>query len=132
MSSKETKPGYREHYNVNPRLSAFNTLDDNENPTGGHVVLGVEEGGTERAALHIEWQNGPRGQKDTDELLPPNGAFVEDVIWAALQRIEFFNTSKYRARANSIAAHHLEQALQALKDRQLERTYRGVEGKHEV
>jgi hypothetical protein len=31
-----------------------------------------------------------------------------------------------------MAITHIEQALQALKDRQLERSYRKVEGKHEV
>ncbi len=127
-----SKPGYREHYNVNPRLNAVNVLDENDNPTGGHVILGVEQDGTEVPVLHVEWQSKPRKQEGTDELLPPNGAFVEDVIWAALQRLEFFNEGKYRDRANSIAITHLEQALQALKDRQLERSFRGVEGEHKV
>jgi len=128
-------PGYREHYNVNPALVAENKVDDDANPTGGEVRLELDttgDGKTEFPALLIRWQDGPRGQADTDELLPPNGAFVEDVIWAALQRLEFFNEGKYRDRANSLAITHLEQALQALKDRQLERSYRGVEGKHEV
>ena len=116
-------PGYRSHYNVNPGIRASNGLDDKENPTGGYVK-GI--------GLDIHWQNGPRGQEGTDELLPQNGAFVEDVIWAALQRLEFFNESKYRDRANSLAITNLEQALQALKNRQLERSDRGVEGKHEV
>ena len=130
---KTTKPGYREHYNVNPKLHAENVLDENDNPTGGFVILGVEGfEQPERPVLHVEWQSKPRKQEGTDELLPPNGAFVEDVIWAALQRLEFFNEGKYRDRANSIAITHLEQALQALKDRQLERSYRGVEGEHKV
>lgn len=116
-------PGYRVAYNVNGNLSASNETDNDGNPTGGYV-LGLGTG--------ITWQNGPRGQEGTDELLPANGAFVEDVIWAALQRLEFFNDSKYRDRANSIAITKLEEALYALKDRQLERSYRGVEGKYEA
>ncbi len=118
-----TTPGYRVAYNINPSLTAHNSKDENDNPTGG-VVVGV--------GLNVKWQDGPRGQEGTDELLPPNGAFVEDVLWAALQRLEFFNESKYRDRANSMAITHIEQALQALKDRQLERSHRKVEGKHEV
>lgn len=119
----KTRPGYRVHYNVNPDIAATNELDENGNPTGGGVV-GV--------GLKIDWQSKPRKIEGSDELLPPNGAFVEDAIWAALQRLEFFNQSKYRDRANSIAITHLEQALQALKDRQLERSFRGVEGEHKV
>lgn len=126
-------PGYREHYNINPKLVAENLVDENANPTGGRVTLVLDENTEDQLpALRICWQHGPRGQQHTDELLPPNGAFVEDVIWAALQRLEFFNEGKYRDRANSLAITHLEQALQALKDRQLERSHRNVEGKHEV
>lgn len=129
----KTRPGYREHYNVNPKLEAFNLLDENDNPTGGGVRLILPPAMSESdEVLKIEWQSKPRKQEGTDELLPPNGAFVEDVIWAALQRLEFFNEGKYRDRANSIAITHLEQALQALKDRQLERSFRGVEGEHKV
>lgn len=131
-------PGYRTHYNVNPGIVAENKVDDDANPTGGDVTLHVNKGeDSEFPALYISWQDGPRGTGETNadgspRLLPPNGAFVEDVIWAALQRLEFFNEGKYRDRANSMAITHLEQALQALKDRQLERSHRNVEGKHEV
>lgn len=133
-----TNPGYRVAYNINPMLQAVNLLDTNENPTGGDVYLHVTKNGdSEFPALVINWQDGPRGTDATNPdgspvLADPNGAFVEDVLWAALQRLEFFNESKYRDRANSIAITHIEQALQALKDRQLERSYRNVEGKHEV
>ena len=128
----KTTPGYREHYNVNPRLEATNVLDENENPTGGFVSLFNDPAYSEDdVLLRVKWQDKPRKNAD-GSLSEPNGAFVEDVIWAALQRLEFFNTTKYRDRANSIAITHLEQALQALKDRQLERSYRGVEGEHKV
>lgn len=129
----ETTPGYRVHYNINENLVAENALDENDNPTGGCVVLHVDKrGDKEFPALIVNWQDGPRGQGEGQPLADPNGAFVEDVLWAALQRLEFFNESKYRDRANSLAITHIEQALQALKDRQLERSHRNVEGKHEV
>lgn len=122
-TSTTVTPGYREAYNINPSATAVNRTDVNGNPSGGSVA---SEG------LDISWQDGPRGQEGTDELLPPNGAFIEDVLWAALQRLEFFQDSKYRDRGNALAITHIEGALQALKDRQLERSARNVEGKHEV
>ena len=131
-------PEYRTHYNVNERIKATNYVDVNNNPTGGSVMLFNEPAYSESdELLKIQWQDGPRGTGEEDRfgnpiLKEPNGAFVEDVIWAALQRLEFFNEGKYRDRANSLAITHLEQALQALKDRQLERSFRKVEGKHEV
>lgn len=133
----KTTPGYRVAYNINPLLVSTNQTDENENPTGGDVYLQVTKNGdSEFPALVINWQDGARGMGEnpdgTPVLADPNGAFVEDVLWAALQRLEFFNESKYRDRANSIAITHIEQALQALKDRQLERSHRNVEGKHEV
>lgn len=134
MSTTLSTPDYRVHYNINPALEATNALDENGNPTGGFVDLHV---GEDQHVLKIMWQDGPRGTGETNadgspKLADPNGAFVEDVLWAALQRLEFFNESKYRDRANSLAITHIEQALQALKDRQLERSFRNVEGKHEV
>lgn len=133
MDTPKTTPGYRTHYNINPKLVATNHLDENENPTGGEVRLEISG----HPELLVKWQDGPRGTGETNAdgspvLTDPNGAFVEDVLWAALQRLEFFNNSKYRDRANSMAITHIEQALQALKDRQLERSHRNVEGKHEV
>lgn len=140
MSDGRIHPGYRVGYNVNPDLVAGNVTDEDGNPTGGSVRLDIDvpgNDGQEFPALFVRWQNGPRGRNDSSdstntELDAPNGAFVEDVIWAALQRLEFFNEGKYRSRQNSIAITHLEQALQALNDRTMERSYRGVEGKHEV
>lgn len=136
-NSKVTRPGYRTHYNISPNLEAHNRLDKNENPTGGEVVLYIDTPVSNYPALTVQWQDGPRGTGETNAdgspiLAPPNGAFIEDVLWAALQRLEFFNESKYRDRANSLAITHIEAALQVLKDRQLERSYRNVEGKHEV
>jgi hypothetical protein len=130
--SKITKPGYREAYNINPAIEADNRLDENENPTGGHVTLYVNNNGDdEYPAVWIIWQSETNAD-GSPKLKDPNGAFVEDVLWAALQRLEFFNESKYRDRANSIAITKIEEALQALKNRQLERSHRNVEGKHEV
>jgi len=116
-------PRHYEHYNINPDLRACNFTDDNGNPSGGKVSS---------VGLDIEWQNGPRGQEGTDELAPPNGAFLEDAIYAAIQRLQFFQDSPYRDRGNAIAITRLEEALQALKHRQVERSYRGVEGKNEL
>lgn len=132
MGPAPTTPGYREHYNVNPELEAYNNTDVNDNPSGGYAILFREPAHSEDDEIvKVQWQDGPRGLPD-GTLAKPNGAFVEDVIWVALQRLEFFNDSKYRDRANSIAITKLEEALQALKNRQVERSYRGVEGKHEV
>ena len=123
MAGNLTTPDWRVAYNVQPDLRAFNDVDLNENPTGGTVK------GT---GLDIKWQDGPRAQEGTDELLPPNGAFIEDVLWAAVQRLEFFNESKYRTPENTIAIRKISEALHILKERQLERSYRGVEGAHKV
>lgn len=135
MVPDERHPGYRIAYNINPLLVARNRLDGNGNPTGGDVRLDLDYQGDERPefpAVYIRWQDKPRNQEGSDQLLAPNGAFVEDVLWAALQRLEYFNEGKFRCRENSIAITKIEEALFILKDRQLSRSERGVEGKHEV
>ena len=101
--------------------------DRGGNPTGGNTVLWVD-GGTESeglAALQIEWQNGIVGEDGQ------NGAFVEDVMEAARQRLQFFQASKFRCRENAIALTHLETALAWLDFRTRAREVEGVENTYE-
>jgi hypothetical protein len=100
---------------------AQNLKDENENPTGGLV------NGT---GLHIEWQDGPLGRGENRK--EPNGAFVETVIDAARQRIQFYQDSKFKCRENAIAITKLEEALLWLNKRTSDREKRGVEGQHTI
>lgn len=96
-----------------------NSLDVDRNPTGGYVV------GT---GITIVWQNGPLGRgEDRQE---PNGAFVEDVIQAAIERLEFYQCSMFGCSANETALAGLRLAMEALRGRTLEREEREVEGTH--
>lgn len=100
-----------------------NKLDDNGNPTGGKVA------GT---GLAILWQNGPLGRDS--ERQEPNGAFIETVISAAVQRIQFYQSAtngKFACRENAIALTHLETALLWLDKRTKDREKRLVEGTHQ-
>jgi len=101
------------------RCENFSTTDGN--PTGGRVV-GV--------GISIDWQDGPLGRPPNEKV--PNGAFVETVIRAALQRLQFYNESRFRCRENALAITHLEEALHWLQARREERESRGVQGLHEV
>jgi hypothetical protein len=103
-------------------LTLANVTDVDENPTGGEVV---------GPGMTIHWQNGGRARED-GSLAPANGAFVETVIYAAKQRLEFFQKSQYATDENQEAIEHLDQALLALDKRRQARKARGVEGKHEV
>ena len=99
-----------------------NNTDSDENPTGGYV-RGV--------GLNIDWQDGPLGRGDDRQ--EPNGAFVETVIAAAKQRIEFYNEAsngRFRCRENSLAITKLEEALHWLNARTASREARAVEGLH--
>lgn len=120
--------------NINPMIAASNQRDENDNPTGGGVRLEITREVNGGAGIHnaiqIYWQDGPRGQED-GSLAPPNGAFVEDVIYAALQRLEFFQGSKFKSEYNQVAIDHLTAALVALDARSTDRHSRGVLGKHE-
>lgn len=99
-----------------------NDLDDCGNPTGG-VVAGT--------GFTITWQDGPLGRGDDRKA--PNGAFVEDVIDAALTRIQFYQEAaggKFSCEENKIAIQHLMAALNVLNHRTLKREQRKVEGTH--
>ncbi len=97
----------------------YNDLDGN--PAGGYVV------GT---GLRIDWQNGTLGRGD--ERKQPNGAFVETVIAAALQRIQYYQSSQFACRENALAITKLEEALHWLNHRTQQREQRNVEGTHQV
>lgn len=106
------------------KCTVENLLDPNGNPSGGYV---------EGCGLSIEWQNGPLGRGA--ERQEPNGAFVETVISAAKQRIEFYQTAnngKFACRENAIAITKLEEALLWLNKRTMDREARQVEGTHTV
>lgn len=91
------------------------------NPAGGTTVgLGID----------IRWQAGPLGRGDDRKL--PNGAFVEGVILAALDRLQFYQSTKFSCRENALAITKLEEALHWLQHRTEDRERRGVEGTHEV
>jgi hypothetical protein len=80
--------------------------------------------------LLINWQNGPLGRGE--DRREPNGAFVETVIDAAKQRLEFYQQSRFACEENKAAISYLEAALEILNARTLKREKRNVEGLHEV
>lgn len=104
-------------------FDAENHVDSDGNPTGGTVFA---------TGIQIDWQDGPLGRGE--DRREPNGAFVETVIAAAKQRIEFYNEAgggKFRCRENSLAITKLEEALHWLDHRTKAREERGVEGTHQ-
>jgi len=105
---------------MNQNLTCENNNNADGNPAGGSVS------GT---GISIEWQNGPLGRDA--ERIEPNGAFVEGVIAAAIQRIAYYQASKFSCRENAIALTHLETALLWLNKRTAGREARAVEGTHQ-
>jgi len=95
--------------------------DAQRNPAGG-VTQGV--------GFTISWQNGPLGKPGSPERRPPNGAFVEDVIKAAADRLNFYQAGRFGCAENEEALMHLDAALGALRKRTERRTTAGVEGTH--
>ena len=95
------------------------------------MVAGKPAGGcTQGRGFTISWQNGPLGRDD--ERREPNGAFVEDVIAAALDRIGFYQNGQFACSENERAMNHLRSALYALEERTKSREERQVEGTHAV
>ena len=106
---------------MNQKIVGTHEVDADGNPAGG-TTTGV--------GIDITWQNGPLGRGD--DRTEPNGAFVEGVIAAALDRLEYYNSGKFRCRENSLAITHLEEALHWCNHRTAAREARDVEGTHAV
>jgi hypothetical protein len=111
-----------------------NKVDAEGNPAGG-FILG--EG------IKIVWQDGPLNPgcdlgygieacKRSHNGVP-NGAFVETVVAACIQRMEFYqlvNGGKFACRENTMTLLCLREALSWLERRAFDRKLRGVEGTH--
>ena len=94
-------------------------VDSNDNPAGG-MSTGI--------GFTISWQNGPLGMGITRK--PPNGAFVETVLQAVKQRIEFYQEGMFKCEENEKAIYNIQRALDVLDSRTKNRQKRGVEGTH--
>lgn len=104
------------------KIEGKHFLDEKGNPAGGT---------TTGRGISISWQNGPLGRGA--ERLEPNGAFVEGVIAAAIDRIEHYQTAsegRFKCRENALAITKLEEALLWLQKRTMDREAREVEGTH--
>lgn len=106
---------------MNQPFTSNHFTDANGNPAGGT---------TYGPGFAIGWQNGPLGRGESRE--EPNGCFVETVIMAAVDRLEFYQSSKFNCDENARALFHLKAALQECEDRTVKRKARQVEGTHEV
>jgi len=120
------------HRQSETQVKSSFTTDEHGNPTGGVTTMaapGIAPGSVSpnETAIVIYYQDGivdEHGQ---------NGAFVEDVIEAARQRLLFLNTNpKFRCRENSVAFTKLEEALQWLDWRTRQRDLQGVENTYET
>lgn len=99
----------------------WNYDDDEGNPAGG-TATGV--------GFEIVWQNGPTRGEDGRKI-PQTGAFVEDVAQAIIQRIEYYQASRFASDFNEAALDHFRRGLIALESRRREREARGVDGTHQ-
>lgn len=95
--------------------------DEQGNPVGGY---------SHGCGFTITWQAGPLGRGEHRK--EPNGAFVEDIIAAAANRLQYYQNSKFASTYNRDALLALQAALTSLKERTEEREHREVEGTHAV
>lgn len=102
------------------RVEGTHWKDEHGHPAGGH---------THDIGIDIRWQNGPLGEGDERKI--PNGAFVEGVIEAAIDRLEFYQGNGFSCRENALAITKLQEALHWLYHRTADRQERGVEGTYE-
>ena len=104
-------------------LSIRNDSDIDGNPAGGYVY---------GPGFNINWQDGPLGRDGDDKygLMPPNGAFIEDVLTGLIKRMEYYQASKFACEENTVALGHLQAAAVKLAQRREDREARGVLGLH--
>ena len=119
----------REEKSMKQEFYSQHWNDANGNPAGG-ISSGL--------GFTVSWQNGPLKYQPDMAFKPgslplaklPNGCFVETLIAAAIDRIEYYQSSRFNRQDNADAIDFLKQALHALNKRTADRENRGVEGTH--
>ncbi len=106
-------------------MNAFNKCLTNHLTNADGTPTGGMTSGT---GFTISWQNGALGRGA--ERKEPNGAFVETIIAAAMDRLAHYQASKFACDENHAAIGHLRQALAHLEARTKAREARTVEGIH--
>lgn len=101
-------------------LISYHFTDDEGRPEGGSS-FGV--------GFSISWQHGPLGRGEDRK--QPNGAFVETIIEAAVDRLRFYQTTEFACEENRQAIMSLDDALFVLNERTKNREARQVEGTHQ-
>lgn len=111
----------RTRYDVTQQdMQSHHFGDRDGNPEGGCAF------GT---GFCITWQRGPLGRGD--ESRGANGAFVETIIQACIDRLEFYQEcsgGRFKCQENDDALDHLQRALERLEDRTTRREHEGKEG----
>jgi hypothetical protein len=111
----------REHYMPAQTFDAVHHMAPGDLPAGGSFKA---------TGIDIKWQDGPLGTGVARK--EPTGAFVETVIEAAINRLEFYQESKFACVENADALFLLSKALKHLDSRTKKREDRGVEGTHQI
>src|SRR5258708_3047247 len=103
------------------KLEIQNKLDENGIPTGGSVH-GI--------GIAISWQDGALGRDAGRK--EQTGAYVEDILGACLDRLKYYQNTKFSCPENVLAASEIEGAIKWLRMRTEDREKRLVEGTHEL
>ena len=102
-------------------ITSIHNTDDNGNPTGGS---------SQSTGITVFWQDGPLMVDGVR--VDPTGGFVETLIAIAMDRIEFYQDSKFNCPENEAALGYLQRAMASLERRTADREARQVEGTHAV
>lgn len=104
---------------MNSKITQNHWSDANGAPAGG-CTFGD--------GFAISWQNGPLGRGEDRKAA--NGAFVENIIVAAIGRLEYYQASRFNCQENADALDHLRLALNCCNRRTQRREAQAVEGTH--
>lgn len=114
------------------KIKIRNCLDANGKPAGGSATINLHmEGagvglGYTPFVVNVKFQDGP-----IIEAKGRNGAFVEDLLYIAKTRIEFYNRAGFACDENHLAINAIDAAMAALQSRTQRRIAAGTEGTHQ-
>lgn len=100
-------------------------------PDGGSAVCLVPSGDVQLEVLRLRWQQGALVDPDTKQERPANGVFLATVARVVVDRLEYYQSTKFACAENAEALEHFRKGLALLEKRANRRSGEGTLGTHE-
>ncbi len=101
-------------------------------PDGGSAVCFVPCGTNKLEVLRLNWQQGALVDAATKQERPQNGIFLATLVRVVVDRLEYYQSTKFACSENATALDYFRKGLELLEKRADRRSKEGTLGTHDA